>query len=163
MAQMEQARQRDRLSQVSSLLGTVGLRKAAAIVEATWETAQGIGALARRDFWAAAQHFLTAAEYGVIAGTSGRSKAFQSAVGGAVSGAAVIGGEISSGATARETMAQGAVASERQPTVQIIVQGNIYGGQAGLDQLARELSEAVQERDVNPMACTVVRQPATRA
>ena len=35
---------------------------------------------------------------------------------------------------------------ERQPTVQIIVQGSVIGD---IDDLARRLSEAVVERDVN--------------
>ena len=39
----------------------------------------------------------------------------------------------------------------------------IYGGQAGIDELVRDVSQAVTERDVNLVAYTVVRQPATRA
>jgi len=156
MAQMEQARQRDMISQVSMLLGTIGLRKAAAIVEATWETAQGIAALAHRDFWAAAQHFLAAAEYGVIAGTSGRSRGFQSAVGGAVSGATAAGGGAAGGGAP-------AAREERQATFQVIFQGPVYGGDAGINELVRKISEAVTERDVNLVSYTTVRQAATRA
>jgi len=59
----------------------------------------------------------------------------------------------------------GAGAGEAAPqkTVQIIFQGPVYGGQAGIDELVRHISEAVTERDVNLVAYTVVRQPATRA
>jgi hypothetical protein len=47
--------------------------------------------------------------------------------------------------------------------VQVIFQGPVYGGQAGVDELVRHISKAVMERDVNLVAYTVVRQPATRA
>jgi len=47
-------------------------RRAMAIIEAIWETAQGLSDLAKPGMqWAAAIHFLSAAEYGLIAGTSG--------------------------------------------------------------------------------------------
>ena len=50
-----------------------------------------------------------------------------------------------------------------QQTVQVIFQGPVYGGQAGVDELVRHISQAVTERDVNLVAYTTVRQPATRA
>jgi hypothetical protein len=46
--------------------------------------------------------------------------------------------------------------------VQVVFQGPVYGGQAGVDELVRHITQAVTERDVNLVAYTVVRQPTTR-
>jgi hypothetical protein len=59
-------------SEAARLAAGLGNRRAAAVVEAVWETAKGFAALAEYDFWGATQHFLSAAEYGIIAGTGGR-------------------------------------------------------------------------------------------
>jgi len=72
------------------------------------------------------------------------------------------------GAVAPELIVTGpgtkaAETSPAQTTVQVIFQGPVYGGQAGIDELVRHISRAVTERDVNLVAYTVVRQPATRA
>ena len=56
-----------------------------------------------------------------------------------------------------------ASAQAAQQTVQVIFQGPVYGGQAGVDELVRHISQAVTERDVNLVAYTTVRQPSTRA
>lgn len=150
-----EAQNRAIVSQTATLLQHLGLRKAAAIVEAVWETAQGIAALARRDFGGAAQHFLSAATYGVVAGQGPRGA---SAVGAGVTagaGGGAVGTTAGGSATSRS--------EERQQVFQVIFQGPVYGGPAGIDELARLLSEAVQQRDVNLTAYTVVRQPAPRA
>ena len=52
--------------------------------------------------------------------------------------------------------------SAAQKPVQIIFQGPVYGGQAGIDELVRHITQAVTERDVNLVAYTVVRQPTVR-
>ena len=150
MLQEEVAQERMTIQAGISLLQTIGFRRAAAIVEAVWESAQGFSALARRDFWGAAQHFMSAAEYGIVAGRAG----------GAAAGAAQ-----ASGAGTTTTAAGGASAAtqERQQVFQVIFQGPVYGGQAGIDELCRHISEVVTERDVNLVAYTVVRQPAIRA
>lgn len=54
------------------LAATLGSRRVAAGIEAVWETAKGIAALAEWDFRGAALHFMSAAEYGIIAGTGSR-------------------------------------------------------------------------------------------
>jgi hypothetical protein len=54
------------------LAATLGSRRIAAGIEAVWETAKGIAALAEWDFRGAALHFMSAAEYGIVAGTGGR-------------------------------------------------------------------------------------------
>jgi hypothetical protein len=53
------------------LVAAIANRRAAAGIEAVWETAQGFSALGRYDFWGAGEHFLSAAEYGVLAGSGG--------------------------------------------------------------------------------------------
>jgi hypothetical protein len=53
------------------LAATIGSRRVAAGIEAVWETAKGIASLAEWDFRGAALHFMSAAEYGIIAGTRG--------------------------------------------------------------------------------------------
>ncbi len=62
---------REVASDASRVLALVGHRKAAAIIEAIWQTAEGLASLADHDFWAAAQHFASAAEYGILAGRGG--------------------------------------------------------------------------------------------
>ena len=152
LLQEELAQERATIQAGVSLLQTIGFRRAAAIVEAVWETAQGFAALGRQQYWEAAQHFMSAAEYGIVAGRASTT-------------ATVVATGAGAGATtaAASAAASSGPAAQQQPTVQIIIQGPIYGGPAGLDELARKLSEAVRERDVNLTAYTVVRQPARRA
>jgi hypothetical protein len=72
-AKRETVNQAESLAQsVAGLLGRLGLRKAEAIVEASVEVAKGFGCLGERDFWGAAQHFISAAEWGVVAGQATR-------------------------------------------------------------------------------------------
>jgi hypothetical protein len=153
LLQEELGQERATIQAGVSLLQTIGFRRAAAIVEAVWETAQGFAALGRQQYWEAAQHFMSAAEYGIVAGRAGASAATAATGSGAGAG---------STAAAQATSSTPA-ASQPQQTLQVIFQGPVYGGQAGIDELARKLSEAVRERDVNLTAYTVIRQPATRA
>ena len=137
-----------------------------ALVRAIYSTALGFYLLAIQDYRGAALAFKSAAIYGAVGGAA------------AIAGRALAGPEVREaerGATVRqpgsvapELIVSGAGASAaatpaEQKTVQIIFQGPVYGGQAGVDELVRHISQAVTERDVNLVAYTVVRQPATRA
>lgn len=137
-----------------------------AIVRAIYSTALGFYLLAIQDYRGAALAFKSAAIYGVVGGAA------------AVAGRALAGPEVREaergtivrqpGSVAPDLIASRAGATAAQNTteqriVQVIFQGPVYGGQAGIDQLVREISQAVTERDVNLTAYTVVRQPATRA
>jgi hypothetical protein len=71
----------------AEVAGLIGGRKAQAVVEAIWETAQGIQCLAKGVFSpandiAAGLHFAAAAEYAVLAGTSGGHHSARGATGG---------------------------------------------------------------------------------
>ena len=157
-------------AQVVSLLETLGYRRAAAIVEALWETAASIASFAHLDFYGGTMHALAAAQYWAVAAQAGKG-ATSSAMGGTVSptltAGAGGGGPTAAGSPSQLTPGAASppatTGAERQQTVQIIFQGPVYGGQAGIDQLVRDVSEAVTERDVNLVAYTVVRQPAVRA
>jgi hypothetical protein len=128
-----------------------------ALVRAIYSTALGFYLLAIQDYRGAALAFQSAATFGAIGGAA------------ALAGRALAGAEAGAGerpATAGTTSAKGptvAQALPAQPTLQVIFQGPVYGGQAGIDELVRHISQAVTERDVNLVAYTVVRQPATRA
>ncbi len=177
----EDALKREQLAQVqgtviaaASLLQTLGFRRAAAITEAVWETAQGFAALGRYDFWSAAQHFISAAEYGVIAGqsTAGPGSA------GVGTGTAPVstrgpspGGSAGGAATTPATLAPGSAGAAQQlkeeAPIQIIVHMDNsmnYGGPAGLDELghklvepiAKHLNRAVTTRDVKLISSPTV-------
>ena len=136
-----------------------------AIIRAVYSTALGLYLLAIQDYRGAALAFQSAAVYGAVGGAA------------AIAGRALAGPDVREaerGATVRqpgsvapELIVSGGGASAaqapEQKTVQVIFQGPVYGGQAGVDELVRHISQAVTERDVNLVAYTVVRQPATRA
>jgi hypothetical protein len=135
-----------------------------ALVRAVYATALGFYLLAIQDYRGAALAFKSAATYGAVGGAA------------ALAGRALAGPEVSEGkggttasggttaeASATESSAATTETTTSQKTVQIIFQGPVYGGQAGIDELVRHISQAVTERDVNLVAYTVVRQPATRA
>ena len=137
-----------------------------ALVRAVYSTALGFYLLAIQDYSGAALAFKSAAAYGAAGGAA------------ALAGRALAAPDVreaQSGATVREPGAvapglivsgQGSKSSQAasaQKTVQVVFQGPVYGGQAGIDELVRHISQAVTERDVNLVAYTVVRQPATRA
>jgi hypothetical protein len=135
--------------------------------------------------WRSAARACRAARAEPLVLPSGAALAFKSAATyGAVGGAAALAGRALAGPEVREgergavarrpgevapelivtgTSAQGQETAATQKTVQVIFQGPVYGGQAGIDELVRHISEAVTDRDVNLVAYTVVRQPATRA
>ena len=136
-----------------------------AVVHAIYSTALGFYLLAVGDFAGAGQAFEAAAVFGAVGGTAGLAA---KALGGAGSSAST-SQKASSSSTSTRTQSSAADTTSSQSgaqnsqTVQVIFQGPVYGGQAGVDELVRHISTAVMERDVNLVAYTVVRQPATRA
>jgi hypothetical protein len=145
-------------------LQAVGAIAQEALVRAIYATALGFYLLAVQDYRGAAAAFKSAAIYAAVGGAAALA-------GRALAGPDVRegkGGTTSSGGTTSEASASKSSAATTetttsQKTVQIIFQGPVYGGQAGIDELVRHISQAVSERDVNLVAYTVVRQPATRA
>ncbi len=132
-----------------------------AIVRAIYSTALGFLLLAEMDFSGAAQAFESAAVFGAVGGAAALAS---HALGGSSSGHRASGsGQKSSSSRTATTGKSGAKSAGAGQTVQVIFQGPVYGGQAGIDELTRKISQAVVERDVNLTAYTVVRQPATRA
>jgi uncharacterized protein YukE len=135
-----------------------------AVVRAIFSTALGFYMLAIGDFAGAGQAFEAAAVFGAVGGAAGLATK-------------ALSGATSSGSTSQKTSSRSASSSSQssaaktttqstpqsQQTVQVIFQGPVYGGQAGVDELVRHISTAVIERDVNLVAYTVVRQPAPRA
>jgi len=132
------------------------------LVRAVYSAALGFYLLAVQDYSGAAAAFESAAMYGAVGGAA------------ALAGRAIAGTESASSAVAasRSTTssrtansasasANSGPASSQKP-VQIIFQGPVYGGQAGIDELVRHITQAVVERDVNLVAYTVVRQPTPR-
>ena len=136
-----------------------------ALVRAIYSTALGFYLLAIHDYRGAAAAFKSAAIYGAVGGAA------------ALAGRALAGPDVRDaergasvtrpGEVAPTAIVSGGGASSQTPsqqtTVQVIFQGPVYGGQAGIDELVRHVSQAVTERDVNLVAYTVVRQPAARA
>jgi hypothetical protein len=138
---------------------SIGALAQEAIVRAIYSTALGFYLLAIRDFRGASNAFQSAAIFGAVGGVAALAgRALASESGGAQKNSSTQSSESpqSSAATA------GAPQTESKP-VQVIFQGPVYGGQAGIDELVRHISSAVTDRDVNLVAYTVVRQPATRA
>jgi len=147
-------------------LQAVGSIAQEALVRAIYSTALGFYLLAIQDYRGAALAFKSAATFGIVGGAA------------ALAGRALAGAEVREGERGAVVRRPGAVAPElivsgqggkaaetppAQKTIQVIFQGSVYGGQAGIDELVRHVSQAVTERDVNLVAYTVVRQPATRA
>ena len=144
-------------------LHAIGAIAQEAIVRAIYSTALGFYLLAVQDYRGAALAFKSAAIYGVVGGAAalaGRALASSESRGSEGGSASRQQASAASQATAGAT---GTSATAPQKTVQVIFQGPVYGGQAGIDELVRHISRAVEERDVNLVAYTVVRQPATRA
>lgn len=145
-------------------LQAVGAIAQEALLRALQATALGFYLLAIQDYRGAGLAFKSAATYAAVGGAA-------SLAGRALAGAEVREAERGvtlrrPGAVGPELIASGpagqtAEAAER--TVQVIFQGPVYGGQAGIDELVRHITRAVTERDVNLVAYTVVRQPAPRA
>jgi hypothetical protein len=137
-----------------------------AVVRAIYSTALGFYLLAVGDFTGAGQAFEAAAVFGAVGGAAGLAA---KALSGGTSGGSTSqktsssGTSVSSQSSTTGTAAGEQSSAQKQQTVQVIFQGPVYGGQAGVDELVRHISTAVMERDVNLVAYTVVRQPATRA
>jgi hypothetical protein len=135
------------------------------LVRAIYSSALGFYLLAVQDYSGAAAAFESAAIYGAVGGAAalaGRALATPAA---SASGAATGAGKLqngSSGSTSSNASRNSSGAVETQNPVQIIFQGPVYGGQAGIDELVRHITQAVTERDVNLVAYTVVRQPTAR-
>lgn len=140
----------------------IGALAQEAIVRAIFSTALGFYLLAIRDFTGAARAFESAAIFGTVGGAA--ALAGRALAGGTDGGSSASGREEGGSRSSRAERSRAASESgAAQPSIQIIFQGPVYGGQAGIDQLTREISRAVIERDVNLTAFTTVRQPATRA
>jgi hypothetical protein len=125
--------------QITGMVSLIAGRRAAAAVEAVWETAQGFAALGEYDFWSAAQHFLSAAQYGIVAGA------------GAGGGSAAGGGGASraTNATYEGAPSGGVTGSYRGGggTGGSAVHFNFYGGVISADTLQQfsvQLSQAVR-------------------
>jgi hypothetical protein len=144
----------------SNLLTTLGLRKEAAYVEMVMQTAAGYGSLADHDYWAAAEHFLSAAEYGIIAGQSS-DKASGGSGGSGGSSASSSGTSTTTAPVTPPVLAPGvanlqkeAIADKvQQPTVihmeihvPVQVTGPVYGGQSGLNELAEKIAKPVNDK-----------------
>jgi len=147
-------------------LTSIGAIAKEAVVRAIYSTALGFYLLAVGDFAGAGQAFEAAAVFGAVGGAAGLASA---ALSGGISGTSASQKTSSSGSSkgskssVTETSTRTQSSGQNQQTVQVIFQGPVYGGQAGVDELVRHISKAVMERDVNLVAYTVVRQPATRA
>jgi len=138
-------------------LQAIGAIAQEALVRAIYSTALGFYLLAIQDYRGAAQAFQSAAIYGAVGGTA------------ALAGRALAGADVreaEAGATVRRpgevapelivsgTGQQGFQTSP-QPTVQVIIQGPVYGGQAGLDELVEHINQAVSQRDMQLTASHV--------
>jgi len=134
------------------------------LVRALYSSALGFYLLAIQDYSGAAAAFESAAIYGAVGGAAalaGRAIASPSTnTAGATSaaGRASVGSQGSGSSNSQNP----AGANAAHKTVQVVFQGPVYGGQAGVDELVRHITQAVTERDVNLVAYTVVRQPTTR-
>lgn len=147
-------------------LASIGAIAKEAVVRAIYSTALGFYLLAVGDFAGAGQAFEAAAVFGAVGGAAGlASKALSGAAssGGGSHKNSTSGSSTGSKSSTTQAAAGGQSSAQKQQTVQVIFQGPVYGGQAGVDELVRHISKAVMERDVNLVAYTVVRQPATRA
>jgi hypothetical protein len=120
-----------------SLLQTLGFRKAAAITEAIWETAQAYAAFGRYDYWSGAQHLLAAAEYGVIAGQSGRG----ASAGGSSAGPATAAGTV---AGSQAPLAPGATPGQQHNIVVKI--------ESDIPYTIKKISHEVTHNDANLIA-----------
>lgn len=147
-------------------LTSIGAIAKEAVVRAIYSTALGFYLLAVGDFAGAGQAFEAAAVFGAVGGAAGlATKALTGAAsnGGGSHKKSTSGSSTGNQSSATQAAAGGQSSAQKQQTVQVIFQGPVYGGQAGIDELVRHISKAVMERDVNLVAYTVVRQPATRA
>jgi len=134
------------------------------LVRAIYSSALGFYLLAVQDYAGAAAAFESAAIYGAVGGAAalaGRAIASPAATTAGSRSAAGSKSGTSSGSNSTSLQSSSGSSAAQNP-VQVIFQGPVYGGQAGIDELVRHISQAVTERDVNLVAYTVVRQPTLR-
>jgi hypothetical protein len=142
----------------------VGAIAQEAMVRAIYATALGFYLLAIQDYRGAGLAFESAAMYGAVGGAA--ALAGRALAGAEVQAANQNGSLSKPGEVAPAYIASGKTTGQtatEQKTVQVIFQGPVYGGQAGIDELVRHISQAVTERDVNLVAYTVVNQVAKSA
>lgn len=135
-------------------------------IRAIYSTALGFYLLATQDYGGAALAFKSAATFALVGGAASLAgRALAGADASSASGNASSATRPSSTATAAGASASAAssASSGSARPLQVIFQGPVYGGQSGIDELVRHISQAVTQRDVNLVAYTVVRQPAPRA
>ncbi len=135
------------------------------LVRAIYSTALGFYLLAIQDYSGATAAFEAAAMYGAVGGAAGLAGRAIAGTGTTAVSAGSTTARSSSGSTKTSSAGSRAGASGQsaaQKPVQIIFQGPVYGGQAGIDEMVRHITQAVTERDVNLVAYTVVRQPTLR-
>ena len=131
-------------AEAARMAATLGFRRAAAAIEAVWETAKGFSCLGDWDFWGAAQHFMAAAEYGIIAGTGGGSR------GAASSG----GGSVGAGGRPSQTGAQPGQA------LNVYVEGMISPD--NLQQVIAQINQQVQNKGTVLVSTTSIQPPTVR-
>lgn len=134
------------------------------LVQALQSAALGFYLLAIQDYSGAAAAFESAAIYGAVGGAAALAGRAIATPPGSSLGERAAAGRPASGLpdSRSSTSASSAGSVAAQNHVQVIFQGPVYGGQAGIDELVRHITQAVIERDVNLVAYTVVRQPAKR-
>jgi hypothetical protein len=142
----------DMAMEVAGLLQTLGLRRAAAIVEAVWETARSIQSFASLDFYGGTMHALAAAQFYVVAAKAGGGAAAYSAGGGG--GVGTTAGAGGGRGAAPPALAPGAAGGGRfgEGGLTVIFQGPVYGGRAGVQELVQHISYAVERLDAHLVA-----------
>ncbi len=141
------------ISQFSMAKATIDGLKQLAPVKAIIDTAKGIEALASWDFGAAAEWFAAAALWGTvgafqIASMAGAFSPSSKGTAKAVTAATSPSGS-SAAAGKDHTLASGsasaaAAGANDQQTVQVIFQGPVYGGSAGVNELISKIAGAVK-------------------
>jgi hypothetical protein len=124
------------------------------------EVAAGLAAAAWGDYWAAALHFASAAQYGIVAGQNIAAAAASvgGGGGGIGAGAGAAGGAAGSAASPASSLQSPASSG---PRISIVVNGHIIGA-SGIEELTDIINDAVQNRDVRLVATqTRQLQPAT--
>jgi hypothetical protein len=138
-------------AEAERLVATLGFRREAAAIEAVWETAKGFAALGDFDFWAAAQHFMAAAEYGIIAGTSPGGGGAAASRGGALAAGRTVTAGSPAGAGSPPAGGQGQV-------VNVYVEGMISPD--NLRQVIGQINQQVKNKGTVLVSTTSL-QPAT--
>jgi len=133
------------VSQAASLAGAMAGRRVAAGIEAVWETAKGIQSLADSHFREAALHFMSAAEFGIIAGTSSHSHAAGGGYGYGGREPHYLNAE-GSGIRNRESgISSGSGGGGT--TVVLNIAGHLMANPESIDFLTQQISAAVEFRD----------------